>query len=216
MTGGLVQGLLLQATVFGAQGIRGAALHLFQGRVEMPPELVRLTQTYESAQRPLAIGRSRVQQDARHRTIAVFRRKRIDAFANTGGGITTFQRELSHQGVGKRVQQDIAQPRISHFWKRNAPGFPPLGMRFVKSAVVFPLRFPGQPALHGLLAKLDEDALTPHFGSRNSHRSLAGQGRASHLRQFGDISEISRRFNACEANQCAHFAQAFDQHHLLE
>ena len=109
MTGGLVQRVILDAVVFGAERIGGAALHALQSAVEMSSKLGGLAESDEAAERSFAVGSRRVKQNAGHRAVFMFGRQSIDALANAGCGVAAFQRQLAHEGVSQRMEQHVAQ-----------------------------------------------------------------------------------------------------------
>src|SRR5438552_15443283 len=67
-----------------------------------------------------------------------------------------------------------------------------------------------------VFAKFDEDTFTSHFGSRYPRGSFAGERNTTLFWYFLYIGEITRRLNACKANQGTHLSQPLDQHYLFE
>lgn len=65
--------------------------------------------------------------------------KGVDTLSNTGRAIATFEGELAHQGMGKGVQQDIAQSGIAEHHIFHVPGLAPLHVRFHEGVVVMAL-----------------------------------------------------------------------------
>src|SRR5260370_24124403 len=180
----------------------------------MIAELIRLAEADQAAKCALAVGRGGVEQDACHRPSVALGRQGVDALANTGSGIPTFQRELTHQRVRKRMQEHIAQSRVIRLGERDTPPAAPGDMGLVKDRAVFAYLWSAQPRLNGLFAKLDKNALTAHLGGgypvgqmpRNAHDMLCWQSLV-----FGIIAQ---RLYARKAGKSAHCTQAFAQDDL--
>src|SRR5215831_12667781 len=116
--------------------------------------------------------------------------KGIDTLSNTGRGIATLKGELAHQGMSKRVQQDVAQSGIAEHHIFHVSGLAPLHVRFHEGAIMNALSPPTYPVADCILAKFDENAFASHLGSWHPGGPLAREGSTSLLWQIYHVIEV--------------------------
>src|SRR6266516_334408 len=173
VAGGLAEGAVLAALVLGAEGVGGAVLHFGQRAVDVPAEGLGLAQADEAAERAFAVGGGGVEQDSGHRSVGVLGSLGVDALADAGPGVAAFEGELAHEGVGKVVQQEVADAGIVRLGINDVARTTPLFVRFVKCLIAALDQYLLYPLLERVFAKLQEDALDAHFGGWHPVRSRA-------------------------------------------
>ncbi len=177
------------------------------------PKTIRPAQGTKPAKRPLAVGRSRVDQHARHRLV-VFGAVAVNPLPDRGRRVAALDGKLTNHGMGKGVEENEANPRIADF-RLQVSLLPAIACGPCRTRRKYALVV-AFPFLQGLFRKLEEDALTPDLRCGNPSRGLPRQGRTLIGRQFLRRVEIPRRFKPREADQCPNFPQLLGQHDLVE
>ena len=129
-----MQGETLPWVVLRTERIGRTQPHGLQGLVQMPAERVRLTQGDQPAERPLAVGSSGVDQHAGHRLLSPGVAG-VDTFTDACRRVAALDGQLPDDRMGKRVQQDVADGRVTLVRGRvsgthaNCDGLPEIACR---------------------------------------------------------------------------------------
>ena len=94
-----------------AERVAGTEPHAVHRLIQMPLQDGRLPERDQSAQRALAVGCRRVDQDARHLGAVRAGIAGVDPLPEGCRRVAALQRKLPDQGVGERMQQDVPQVR---------------------------------------------------------------------------------------------------------
>ena len=166
--------------VLGTQRVAGAEPHRVQRLAQVTLQDGRLPQRHQAAERALAVGCRRVDQDARHLGAIRAGIPGVDPLPERCRRVAALQRKLADQGVGERVQQHEPQAGEEVLGRAQAPVRPPL-LVGVEELQVEPLDS-CQPVLDLRLGELEEDPLAPDLVGRDPGRSCLGRSSSAGLR----------------------------------
>src|SRR5213592_4423216 len=109
-----------------AQRVRSTEPHLLECLTQVPRESTRLSEAHEATEGALTVCGRCVEQHPRHRTSGGVWLACVDPFPDARGGIAALQGELTHQGMGERVEQHVPNAWKPSLCVGNFPDMAPL------------------------------------------------------------------------------------------